>query len=160
LNIVIAPVDPQGVAALALLAAAAREVRALYPEFESPDAPPPGNAPTPPRGVYLLAWRDGVAVGSAALRPIDEFTAEVRRLYVAPAVRREGVARLLLARIEAEARSFGYRLLRLETGDRQHAALALYEKCGWTRIAPFGPYRDDPTSVCFEKPLTTTPRAG
>jgi GNAT superfamily N-acetyltransferase len=143
--------DPQGADALALLAAAAREVRALYaPE---PDTAPPGNAPTPPRGVYLLAWIDGVAVGSGALRPLDATTAELRRLYVAPGARRAGVARAMLAELEQRARGFGYATLQLETGNRQHAALALYAACGWRRIAPFGPYCDDPTSVCFEKPL-------
>jgi GNAT superfamily N-acetyltransferase len=155
----IEPADPQGAAALALLAEAAREVHALYPEFVVAGAPPPGNAPTPPRGIYLLAWLDGEAVASAALRPLDEATGEVRRLYVAPSARRAGLARALLARVEVEARGFGYRVLRLETGHRQPAALALYAACGWVRIEPFGPYRNDPTSVCFEKPLAATARS-
>lgn len=151
MTLAIEPADPQGAAALALLADAAREVRALY--SVQPDATPPGNAPTPPRGVYLLAWREARAVGSAALRPLDATTAEVRRLYVAPSARRQGVARALLAALEDRARGFGCAELRLETGDRQAAALALYAACGWERIAPFGGYRGDPTSVCFAKAL-------
>lgn len=157
MSLTIAPADPRGAAALALLAEAASEVRALYPEFEAPNAPPPQNAPTPPRGIYLLAWQDGAAVASGALRPLDDVTAEVRRLYVAPAARRQGVARAMLLRLEEEAQRLGYRVLRLETGNRQAAALALYDACGWARITPFGRYVDDPTSVCFEKPLRVTP---
>jgi GNAT superfamily N-acetyltransferase len=150
-NVLVRAADPQGDEALALLAAAAREVRALYPP--GTDTAQPGNAPTPARGAYLLACIGGVAVGSAALRPLDATTAEVRRLYVAPGVRRTGVARALLAELERRAHDFGYTKLRLETGNRQHAALALYAACGWRRIDPFGRYRDDPSSVCFEKPL-------
>jgi putative acetyltransferase len=40
--------------------------------------------------------------------------------------------------------------VRLETGNRQPEAIALYEGCGFARIAPFGVYVGDPTSVCFE----------
>jgi hypothetical protein len=47
----------------------------------------------------------------------------------------------------------GYRQLVLETGVRQVPAIALYSRCGWRRIAPFGPYVGDPTSVCFGKAL-------
>lgn len=88
-----------------------------------------------------------------ALRPIDERTAEVRRMYVLPLHRRFGVARLILAELERRALDFGYRVLRLETGFRQHAALRLYDACGFKRIDAFAPYTHDPTSVCFEKSI-------
>jgi GNAT superfamily N-acetyltransferase len=67
--------------------------------------------------------------------------------------RRDGVARALLERLEQAARMLGYRQLVLETGVRQVPAIALYSRCGWRRIAPFGPYVGDPTSVCFGKAL-------
>ena len=47
----------------------------------------------------------------------------------------------------------GYTVMRLETGNRQHPAMALYESFGFERIAPFGEYANDPTSVCYEKNL-------
>jgi putative acetyltransferase len=50
----------------------------------------------------------------------------------------------------AEARRLGYRRLCLETGSRQPAAMSLYEGLGFGRIAPFGEYASDPTSVCYE----------
>jgi len=49
------------------------------------------------------------------------------------------------------ASSHGVRILRLETGIHQHAAIALYERVGFKRIPPFGEYRDDPVSRCYEK---------
>jgi len=149
LNIVEA--DPQGADALSLLREAAIEARGLYPELHAPDDPWPTNAPTRPRGVYLLGYLDGKVVASGALRPLDDDAAEVRRMYVTPSARRAGCAAQMLRALEAAAGDRGYSILRLETGYRQLPAIALYLRSGYHRIDPFGPYTDDPTSVCFEK---------
>jgi GNAT superfamily N-acetyltransferase len=145
--------DPQGLAATLLLRAAAEEARALYPELHAVDASWPTNSPTPARGIYLIAYDESLAVGMGALRPLDERNAEVRRLYVLPSHRRQSIARLILTELERQALDFGYRVLRLETGFRQRAALRLYEACGFLRIEAFAPYTDDPTSICFEKSI-------
>lgn len=112
---------------------------------------------TPPAGVFLVAWLDGEPVGSGALRRLgtgdDPRVGEVKRMWTEPHARRRGVSRAVLARLEHEARAFGYRRLQLETGDRQPEALALYESAGWHRIEPYGQYRDDEGSVCFAKDL-------
>lgn len=147
-------VNPQGADALALLHDAAVEASALYPELHDPTAPGPTNAPTPPRGVYLVGYLNGMAVACGALRPLERQTAEVRRMFVRRSHRRRGLASAVLQALEQAARDFNYNVLRLETGHRQQPALALYEARGFVRIAPFGPYVDDPTSVCFEKRLT------
>lgn len=144
-------VDPQGDDALSLLREAAIEARALYPEFQSEGAQWPGNLPTPPGGTYVVAYAVQVPVACGALRPIDAATVEVRRMYVMPAVRRTGVARKVLAALEASAAQMGYKIMRLETGNRQFPAMALYESFGFERIAPFGEYLNDSTSVCYEK---------
>ncbi|MDE2627555.1 MAG: GNAT family N-acetyltransferase [Burkholderiales bacterium] len=125
----------------------------MYPELHVAGAPWPTNPPTPPRGVYLVAYVDGLPVGCGALRPIDERVVEVRRMYVRRSVRRIGIARALLARLEQLARELGYATMRLDAGCRQRPAMSLYESCGFTRIAPFGEYRGDPTSVCHELAL-------
>ena len=151
--LVIEPIDPLHLQALALLAEAGREARALYPELFAPGSPAPTNTPLGEREVYLLAWREGVAVGCAALRRVDGYRGEVRRMFVTQQARREGVARALLARVEADALALGYRRLVLETGTRQKPAAALYRAAGWRRIPPYGNYVGDPTSVCFGKTL-------
>jgi putative acetyltransferase len=153
-SLLIQAVDPQHPQALALLREAALEARSLYPELFSPEAPPPGNEPLRAREVYLLAWRDGRAIGCGALRQRDAFTGELRRMFVTRAARREGVARALLERLEQDALAQNYRRLVLETGKRQKPAIALYSGCGWRRIAPYGGYIGDPTSVCFGKTPT------
>ena len=129
------------------------EARALYPDLHDPNAPLPTNPPTPPRGTYLLVYDGSKPVGSGALRPIDESTVEIRRMYVLKEYRRHGVARMILEALEWEAARLQYTLMRLETGNRQTAAMRLYESYGFTQIPPFGPHVDDPISVCYEKPI-------
>ena len=122
-----------------------------------PQPPPPTNLPLREREVYLLAWREGQAVGCGALRQHDAFSAELRRMFVTRGARRDGVARALLARLEAEAQALNYRRLVLETGARQQAAIALYSGCGWRRVAAYGNYIGDASSVCFGKALAARP---
>ncbi|WP_374701940.1 GNAT family N-acetyltransferase [Ideonella sp. B508-1] len=146
-------VDPQGEDALSLLREAAIEARALYPELHADGAPWPGNSPTPPGGTYVIAYDAEVPIGCGALRPIDSAVVEVRRMYVRKSARCAGVARKILEVLEASATRMGYKVMRLETGNRQQPAMALYESFGFERIVPFGEYANDPTSVCYEKHL-------
>lgn len=110
----------------------------------------------PPAGAFLVARLDGEPVGCGAVRRLLDgpaYTAEIKRMYTVPAVRRRGVSRALLARLEAEAAALGYRRLQLETGLRQPEAIRLYETAGYLRIPTFGQYADDELSVCFGKDL-------
>lgn len=159
-SFIVAEVDPQGHDAIALLREAALEARGLYPELHGPNDPWPTNGPTPPRGAYFVAYRDGRAVGMGAHRPIDQAASEVRRMYVVREERHAGVAQAILRAIEAHAGAQGFRLLRLETGNRQEPAIRLYERFGFHRIPAFGSYVDDPTSVCFEKALSGQATSG
>jgi len=72
-------------------------------------------------------------------------------MYVLRPARRGGIARAILIQLEKQAARIGYEMLLLETGNRQHPAMALYESYGFTRIPRFGPYVNDPVSVCFSK---------
>jgi putative acetyltransferase len=146
-------VNPQGNDALALLRQAAAEARDLYPELHDPNAPWPTNPPTPTLGTYLISYYSDQPVGMAAHRPIDAITTEVRRMFVVKRVRRIGIARALLERIEEHASSVGFARMVLETGNRQLPAMRLYEAYGFTRIEPFGQYKHDPTSVCYSKSI-------
>jgi len=146
-------VDPRGDDAMALLREAALEARELYPELFPPGVSWPDNPPTPERGIYLVAYVDGKPVACGALRPLDADTAELRRMFVTASSRRQGIAKALLAELEKQAARLGFRRMRLETGNRQASAMALYEQQGFRLIPPFGEYVGDPVSVCFEKIL-------
>src|SRR2546426_7702963 len=98
-TLVIEEVDPQGPEAMSLLREAAMEARSLYPELIAPGAPMPANPPRQERAAYFVAFLAGTPVGCGALRPLNEATAEVRRMYVLQPYRRSGVARALLAHL-------------------------------------------------------------
>ena len=108
-------------------------------------------------GTFLVARDGGRAVGCGAIRLIDPRTAEVKRMYVEPEHRGKGVARAVLARLDAAARRLGARRLVLETGTHSPEALALYRGAGFTQIDCWGEYATSPTSLCFEKSLTDLP---
>jgi GNAT superfamily N-acetyltransferase len=78
---------------------------------------------------------------------------EIKRMYVAPAVRGRGVALALLRALEDHARSAGRKRLILETGDRQPEAIGLYHKAGYALIENFGHYRDEPGVASFGRGL-------
>jgi putative acetyltransferase len=104
--------------------------------------------------VELFVLRShGVAAACAGILFVGGEYGEVKRMYVRPAFRGTGFGKHLLAHLAAHARSRGVTLLRLETGIHQREAIALYERVGFIRIAPFGPYTDDPLSRCYEMRL-------
>src|SRR3569832_346126 len=143
-------VDALGPDAMMLLAEAAADARALYPERLAPGSPAPTNPPWADRGVYLVAYAQGRPLACGAFWPLDESCAEVRRMYVHRDHRREGLATAILGELVHRARQAGFTRLVLETGDRQSPAMRLYEAHGFTRIAPFGKYAEDPTSDSYE----------
>ncbi len=104
--------------------------------------------------VAFFVVRDGgAAVGCGGIKLFGTEYGEIKRMYVRPQFRGLGFAKLLLDHLADYARSHGVEILRLETGIHQHAAIGLYEQTGFQRIPPFGEYRDDPVSRCYEKRL-------
>lgn len=108
----------------------------------------------PPAGVFLVGEIDGVPVACGGVRPCWEGppgVAEIKRMYVDPAVRGRGLGRLLLAALEDAARRLGYERIWIETGTAQPEALRLYETSGWTPIPGYGEYRHEESSRSFER---------
>lgn len=95
---------------------------------------------------------DHKAVGCAALSLNDTY-AELKRMYVMSEYRGQGIGKQLLEFLEVAARKQGYKHFMLETGYLQTEALALYQRCGYIRCAPFGSYIEDPNSVFMQKLL-------
>ena len=123
-----------------LVAAMVAEMRDLYDglDLDAPDMPKAGPAELgPPGGMYLVGYRDGTPVCGGGIKRLPDGSCEIKRMYVVPAARRAGVARALLAALEDAARGMGYRIARLDTGDRQPHAQALYEASGYRRVENF-----------------------
>lgn len=90
---------------------------------------------------FFLIRRGARAVGCGGIALYDDF-AEVKRLFTVQDERGNGVGRVLLARLEEEARAAGKSWLRLETGDAQRSAMRLFEVAGFEQRHHFGPYAD------------------
>jgi putative acetyltransferase len=115
-----------------------------------------------PHICFFLARLNGAAVGCGGVALFADF-AEVKRMYLRESARGRGVAQALLTRIETAAREAGHFLLRLETGERQPAALKFYARAGFQSCGAFGDYAAMPpqatvTSVFMEKRLTAPTR--
>ncbi len=88
----------------------------------------------PPRGrFYLAQYRSDIA-GVGCLKKLEEGVGEIQRMYVPPNFRRKGVGRVILNRLIKEARSIGYRRLRLESLEFLEAAHSLYRSAGFHEI--------------------------
>jgi putative acetyltransferase len=107
-----------------------------------------------PEVVFVVA-RDaqGRAVGCGGVMVTPEY-GELKRMYVRPECRGQGIARSLFEALQSAALERGCRRLTLETGIRQPEALALYERLGFVRCKPFGDYWDDPMSVFMDKRIS------
>lgn len=109
--------------------------------------------------IFLVARLDGAAVGCGAVKFVkggQEVYAEVKRMYVTPQCRGQGVAQALLKYLEGLSSQKGFSVLRLETGVHQQEAIRLYERSGFSRCAAFGDYREDGVSLCYQKMLVPT----
>ncbi|MFD9034336.1 GNAT family N-acetyltransferase [Streptomyces sp. NPDC059567] len=118
----------------------------------------------PPLGLYLLAYdSEDRPVATGGWRTQDENDegysdgdAELKRMYVAPEARGLGLARRILAALEADARAAGRTRMVLETGTAQPEAIALYTSSGYEPCAKFGHYREYENSRCFAKSLVAS----
>jgi DNA-binding transcriptional ArsR family regulator/GNAT superfamily N-acetyltransferase len=148
------------------------ELTARYgvPEAEPASISKPGafRAPT---GAFVGLAVEGVAAGCGgvceyrdpesaepesaepATDQNGERIGELKAIYVSPLQRGNGYGRLIVQALEVRAQRIGYGVLRLETGDAQPEAIALYRSLGYSQIERYGPYRDLVRSVCFERVL-------
>lgn len=102
---------------------------------------------------FFLIRADGVPAGCGGVKLVGTEYGEVKRMYVRPQFRGLGLAALMLDHLADYAQRHGVRVLRLETGIHQQAAIRLYEGMGFQQILPFGEYKADPLSRFYEKRL-------
>jgi putative acetyltransferase len=116
------------------------------------------DALSAPEVRFFVARRDGQAIGCGALVLGRDGHAEIKRMFVDPMARGQGVGRAILQTIEETATREGVHRIRLETGVHNREALALYRRHGYSERQPFGSYRHDPLSVFMEKEVV--PKGG
>jgi GNAT superfamily N-acetyltransferase len=123
------------------------EVDLCFQNFEEELAGLPGEY-RPPRGRLLIAEQ----AGCVGLRPLDEEICEMKRLFVRPEHRGSGLGRQLVEAIIGEARSIGYRRMRLDTMPKMAGAQGLYASLGFRDIPAYR-YNPEPGARFLELEL-------
>jgi GNAT superfamily N-acetyltransferase len=147
-----AAVDPAGADAQAALRSYLAEIAARIPGGATgPDDADAVDDYRPPGGVFLLARSGDAVVGCGAVRALGPGVGELKRMWIDPARRGQGLGRGLLEALETAARDLGYVRVRLDTHEVLVEAVRLYEGHGYR---PIDRYHDfpDPTHF-FEKAL-------
>lgn len=140
-----------------------KRVQAIYAErYGGPDASPMDpDEFRPPAGEYFLGYVEGLPVASGAWRVRTDapafghaVTAELKRMYVVEEQQRRGLARQMLAHLEAAALAAGHGVMVLNTGAMQPEAIALYRSSGYEQLAAgWGTYACSPNALFFAKRL-------
>ena len=154
LNLLIIPADPTGPDATLLIQHLSAELGSRYGDdgagaFSVEDV-------QIPRSAFVIAYVDGHPMGCGALKPFAldmPNIAEVKRMFVEPDMRGQGLSKKILAKLESIALENGYDTIRLETGQKQSEAIGLYKSARYYQIPCYGQYAHRPLSVCFEKKI-------
>ena len=101
----------------------------------------------------VIAYSNGQPAGCACFKKYDDTSAEIKRMFVKHTERRRGIAYKILSELELWAKERGFKDTILETGDKQHEAIALYQKLGYAITENYGQYSDLETSICMRKEL-------
>ena len=147
--------SPASTAAVSLVAELDAEIHGRYSDPIGLDLAVTTEEVEVGRGAFALASIAGRAVGCGAVRLVEPDTAELKRMFVIPRFRRQGVAKALLRFLESEAAALGATLIVLETVITPPDAPALYRKAGYSEIPRFGPYTNSEISYCMGKRLDT-----
>ena len=99
----------------------------------------------------VLAYEDGEAVGCGAIKEYAEGVTEIKRMFVRPERRGQGIAKSILSELETWAKELDFQECILETGWKQPEAIALYQKSGYEKIPNYGQYSGVENSVCMKK---------
>ena len=94
----------------------------------------------PPRGRVLLAYRGDEITGGVAMKDLGDGSCEMKRLYVPDRFQGHGTGRLLVHALIAAATADGFGLMRLDTGEQNTEAIAMYESIGFRRCPPHHEY--------------------
>lgn len=159
MTVTVSPADPLSVDARALISALDAGLSDHY-DAENNFPLLPEELVSEDIDFFMAETETGEKVGTIALRRYPGY-AEIKRMFVKPSARGQGIARRLLETAQDCAKSKGYRIVRLETGSLQHAAIALYMSAGYVRRPAFGNYPpESEQNIYFELVLPVEEAVG
>lgn len=101
----------------------------------------------------ILIYEDGKAIACGSFKEYERHVAELKRVYVRKANRKNGIGKMLVNELEERAKEKGYTKLILETGKPLVEAIGLYKKMGFEIISNYGQYENMQGSICMAKDL-------
>jgi putative acetyltransferase len=101
----------------------------------------------------VIAFENEITVACGAIKLFSGTAAEVKRMFVHPDYRKQGIAAKVLSELENWAAELGFSRTVLETGKKQPEAIALYQKSGYKITPNYGQYIGVDNSVCMAKSL-------
>lgn len=104
----------------------------------------------------VVAYENGAPAGCGAIKEFAPQTMEIKRMYTSPGSRGKGIAKMVLAELEAWSADLGFVKCVLETGKKQPEAIELYNRSGYSVIPNYGQYAGVDNSVCFEKTIASS----
>jgi len=109
----------------------------------------------PPQGIFVVLYDGEQLAGCGGFRWYDRrtSTAEIKKIYLLPAMRGRGAGRILLQWLETQATGWGAERIILETGVRNTAALDLFVRSGYRPTSGYVPGRDPVINRAFVKAL-------
>lgn len=149
-------VDPSSDDALGAMNAYFEELAVRFSDGFDPGDTLTADAPAmrAPTGSFVVARSDDAVAACGGVHRCDDTTAEIKRMWVHPDWRGEGVGRRMLERLEEQIVALGYTDVVLDTNDTLTEAIAMYERAGYRSIAR---YNDNPYAKCwFAKSLTAS----
>lgn len=127
-----------GPVSVALQRAYFADIAQRYPGWSPEQIPSADPAEVAlPTGAWVVAYLGTQPVGCGGVKRLDDETAELKRIFLHESARGQGLGRRLLEQLELHARELGYARTRLDTGDRQPHALALFRGAGYAEIPDY-----------------------
>ena len=101
----------------------------------------------------IVCYLDNKPIGCGAFKEYELNKAEIKRMFVLPEYRGQGIGINILQELELWASELNYNECILETGKKQPEAIRLYQKAGYTLIKNYGQYENVENSVCMSKTI-------
>ena len=140
---------PDAADAVALIQEIVRNVASAYPQQSRHGRSPEELAME--AVAFFIIRVNGTAAGCGGIKLGGDGYGEIKRLYIRPQFRGQGLAKRMMEHLEAYARGHDVCILRLQTGIYQIEAMELYRQSGYLEIPPFSPYQEDPFNRFYEK---------